>query len=136
LIVREGRGQAPFIFLLPNLCFIIGCYFILFIYTQLKQETLVRHYTRSTLLGPIRTGSVLIGSVPTGSVLTGSVWTSVRISVRTGSVPTSSVLTGSVRTSVRTGSVRTDSLLYALLSVSLLIQESYLAYQIIPSTVS
>jgi hypothetical protein len=34
------------------------------------------------------------------------------------------------------GSVRTDSLLYALLSVILLIQEIYLAYQIIPSTVS
>jgi hypothetical protein len=37
LIVREGRGQAPFIFLLPNPCFIIGCYFILFIHIQLKQ---------------------------------------------------------------------------------------------------
>jgi hypothetical protein len=23
--MREGRGQAPFIFLLPNLCFITGC---------------------------------------------------------------------------------------------------------------
>ena len=45
LIVGEERGQAPFIFLLPNLCFIIGCYFILFIYIQLKQEILVRHCT-------------------------------------------------------------------------------------------
>ncbi len=45
LVVREERGQAPFIFLPSNPCFIIGCYFILFIYIQLKQETLVRHCT-------------------------------------------------------------------------------------------
>jgi hypothetical protein len=37
---------------------------------------------------------------------------------------------------VRVDTIRIDSLLYALLSVNLLIQEIYLAYQIIPSTVS
>ncbi len=37
---------------------------------------------------------------------------------------------------VRIDMVRIDSLLYALLSVNLLIQELYLAYQIVPSTVS
>jgi hypothetical protein len=36
---------------------------------------------------------------------------------------------------VRIGTIRIDSLLYALLSVNLLIQEIYLAYQIVPSTV-
>ncbi len=45
MIVGEEKGQAPFYFVLPNPCFIIRCYFILFIYIQLKQETLVRHCT-------------------------------------------------------------------------------------------
>ncbi len=75
----------------------------------------------SDRFGSDRFGSDQLGQ--TGSVRSGS--------VRTKSLQTGSVRTGSVRPkSVQTGSVRSDSLLYALLllSVNLLIQETYLAY--------
>ena len=91
---------------------------------------------RSNSVRPVRSGPVRLGPNPFRPVRFGP--------VRFEPNPSGPVRLGPVRSEpnpfgpVRLGPVRFEPILclYALLSVNLLIQEIYLAYQIIPSTVS